>query len=63
MKFTFVAEYDNGLYESDYSKVEHTFEAETLDRVLEHFTSFLQGAGYGWIAPNSIVHQPESDDE
>jgi len=59
MKFTFTAEYEDGLYKSDYSKVEHTFEAETLDRVLEQFTSFLQGAGYGWLKPLSIVHDPE----
>jgi hypothetical protein len=61
MKFTFVAEYSDGLYESDYSKIEHTFEGETLDRVLEHFTSFLQGAGYGWVQPGSIVHNPEAE--
>jgi hypothetical protein len=59
MKFTFTAEYEDGLYESDYSKVQHTFEAETLDRVLEHFTSFLQGAGYGWIKSESIIYDPE----
>lgn len=61
MKFTFTAEYADGLYESDYSKVEHTFEAETLDRVLELFTSFLQGAGYGWVESGSIVYNPETE--
>lgn len=61
MKFTFTAEYEDGLYESDYSKVEHTFEAETLDRVLDQFNSFLQGAGYGWVQPGSIVHNPEAE--
>ena len=61
MKFTLIAEYSDGLYESDYSKVEHTFEAETLDRVLEQFTSLLQGAGYGWVQPGSIVHNPEAE--
>lgn len=61
MKFTFTAEYADGLYESDYSKVEHTFEAETLDRVLDQFNSFLQGAGYGWVQPGSIVHNPEAE--
>ena len=60
-KYTFIHEFGNEL-DSDYHRIEHKFNAETYDEILEHFQQFLQGAGFCYIQPGTIVYDPESAD-
>lgn len=61
MKYTFVHEWGNE-NDEDYQRTEHTFNAETYDKILEQFQQFLQGAGFSYIQPGTIVYDPELAD-
>ena len=57
-KYTFTYEY--GTEEAgDYEIVQHSFSGETYDVILERFQQFLQGAGFCYIQPGTIVYDPE----
>lgn len=57
-KYTFIHEYGSEI-DSDFQRTEHTFNAETYDEILEQFQQFLQGAGFSYIQPGTIVYDPE----
>jgi hypothetical protein len=61
MKYTFIHEWGTEI-DADHRRIEHTFNAETYDEILEQFQQFLQGAGFCYIQPGTIVYDPELAD-
>ena len=57
-KYTFTYEYGTK-EDGDHEVIQHIFSAETYDEIIEHFQQFLQGAGFSYILPGTIVYDPE----
>lgn len=57
-KYTFIHEFGSEI-DLGYQRIEHTFNAETYKEIIENFEQFLQGAGFFYIKPGTIVYEPE----